>query len=241
MKRVLAVVFLLSLLGNIGLLWFGKQQYQQVNAIRLDPLQLAVYPQVTAAKTPGIRRVVFYGDSRALGWPAPLVDKVEFLNRGIGQQTSEQVRLRFQQHVASLQASLVVVQMCVNDLKTIPLFPQRRDEIVASCKSHLADVIRMARATGSEVLLTTVFPLGKFPERWLVWSDAVAPAVQEVNRFILAQVGAGVSVLDAFSLLQDEKGQVQPDYSRDLLHLNARGYEVLNTALSTWLMQHQWQ
>ncbi|MFZ1568571.1 MAG: SGNH/GDSL hydrolase family protein [Thiolinea sp.] len=44
-----------------------------------------------------------------------------------------------------------------------------------------------------------------------------------------------VQVLDAFSILQGETDLIQDEYSRDLLHLNAQGYEALNAALKSVL------
>jgi lysophospholipase L1-like esterase len=231
MKKIL-ILLLISVLGNAGLLWFAQRQYQDTNALRLDPLQLSVYATPAPAKTVGKQRVVFFGDSRALSWSVPEGANAEFINRGIGNQTSEQIRLRFAQHVKPLQADVVILQLGVNDLKAIALFPQQRDAIVAQCKRNLQDIITQARQSGSKVLLTTVFPLGKVPlERRLFWSDAIAPAINEVNQFIAAQAGDGVTVLDAFALLQGEKNLIRPEYSRDLLHLNANGYALLNQHL----------
>ena len=235
-QRFLAILLLVSVSANVGLLWFAKQQYQAVNALRLDPLQLEVYTaQSNNNDSHAKRRIVFLGDSRALSWSAPTMEHAVFINRGIGQQTSEQIRLRFQQHVAPLQADTVVLQLCINDLKAIALFPLQRDAIVARCKRNIRDIVQQAGKSGSKVILTTVFPLGEVPlERRLFWSDAVAPAIREINQFIVTQAGEGnpnVTVLDAFTVLQGETDKIKPEYSRDLLHLNARGYEVLNQQL----------
>lgn len=180
---------------------------------------------------------MFFGDSRALSWASPDMRGFEFINRGIGNQTSEQIRLRWEQHVAPLRPDSVVLQLCVNDLKTIPLFPERRDAIVKQCQSNLKAIVEMARQAGSKVVLTTVFPLGEVPlERKLFWSDDVAVAISEVNEFIYTLEGEGVLVADAYELLREEASEkVRPEYSRDLLHLNAEGYEMLNQNLPNWL------
>lgn len=62
MKKTLTIILLLSLLGNAGLLWLAKQQYQEINAIRLDPMQLDVYKtQPDDNDTLGKKRIVFFG------------------------------------------------------------------------------------------------------------------------------------------------------------------------------------
>lgn len=42
--------------------------------------------------------------------------QVEFINRGIGGQTSTQVAERFDANIAPLQPDVLVVRVCVNDL-----------------------------------------------------------------------------------------------------------------------------
>ncbi|MFZ1387703.1 MAG: SGNH/GDSL hydrolase family protein [Thiolinea sp.] len=231
MKYLLMVLFIASLAANVAGVWLVKHLYKAENAVRLDPLQLSVYPDAPT-KQPELQRMVFFGDSRALSWPAPDLQGLEFINRGIGDQTSEQIRLRYTAHVQALKPDLLILQLGVNDLKNIPLFPEKRAAIVEQLKRNLQWIVQQARADGSRVLITTIFPLGKVPlERRLVWSDEVAPAIREVNSFIPSLAGEGVQVLDAFSVLQGETDLIQAPYSRDLLHLNAEGYSALNAAL----------
>lgn len=229
------ILLLVLLLVNIGLALVAKHLYVADNSLRLDPLQLAIYPTDSNPKTK--TRVVFFGDSRALSWPAPTLVPFEFINRGIGQQTSSQIQLRYPYHVGSLQADWLVVQMCVNDLKAIPLLPAQRNTIVAQCKTNLGLIIEAAKKAGTKVLLTTIFPLGKVPiERKLFWSDEVAQAIDEVNTYIKSLQGEGVWVLDTYALLLSTTPQlIKSEYSRDLLHLNAEGYKQLNTALVDFL------
>lgn len=231
MKYVLMVLLLGSLAANGAGVWLIKHLYQSENAVRLDPLQLTVYPDAPI-KNPELQRIVFFGDSRALSWPAPELQGLEFLNRGIGDQTSAQIRLRYMAHLQPLKADLVILQLGVNDLKTIPLFPEKRAAIVEQLKRNLQWIVQQAGQDGSRVLITSIFPLGKLPleRRWL-WSDEVAPAIREVNEFIANLASEDVQVLDTFSVLQGETDLIQASYSRDLLHLNTQGYAALNTAL----------
>lgn len=231
MKYLLMVLFLASLAANVAGVWLVKHLYKAENAVRLDPLQLSIYPDAPT-KQPELQRIVFFGDSRALSWPAPDLQGLEFINRGIGDQTSEQIRLRYTAHVQALKPDLLILQLGVNDLKNIPLFLEKRAAIVEQLKRNLQWIVQQAHADGSRVLITTIFPLGKVPlERRLVWSDEVAPAIREVNNFIPSLAGEGVQVLDAFSVLQGETDLIKAQYSRDLLHLNAEGYAALNVAL----------
>lgn len=232
MKYVWVLLLLLSLVVNLAGAWLVKHLYAAENAVRLDPLQLSVYPHAPA-KNPDLKRVVFFGDSRALSWPAPALQGIDFVNRGIGDQSSEQIRLRYVAHVRSLKADWLILQLGVNDLKAIPLFPEQHNMIVERLKNNIRSIVEQAQADDSRVILTTIFPVGKVPlERRLVWSNEVAPAIREVNEFILSLAGEQVTIFDAFAVLQSQQRDlIKANYSRDLLHLNAAGYEALNQAL----------
>lgn len=232
------IILIMSLVSNIVLALIAKKLYIEDNILRLDPLQLNLYPHNNLNKEK--TRIVFFGDSRALSWPSPQLDPFEFINRGIGQQTSAQIQLRFDQHVKPLQADWVILQLGVNDLKVIPLSPDKEAAIIQQCKNNLALIVEQARQQGSKVLITTIFPLGKVPiERLPFWSDEVANAIDKVNNFILSLKSDHVWVLDTYSLLVSDKPQlIRQEYSRDLLHLNELGYEHLNKALIEFLAQH---
>jgi len=228
MVAFLLAVLAISLALNGFLFNRGRQYYLELNETRLDPLGLNYYPTAN----PRRQTVVFFGDSRAASWPSPDLECFEFVNRGIGSQTSAQVVQRFDYHVRPLQPQVVVVQVGINDLKTLPLFPERKALIVANCRKNIQKVVERAGDLGATVILTTVFPVGQVPiERRLFWSEDVALAIEEVNGYIVSLAGENVVIFDAFSVLADDSGMVRPEYSKDLLHLNAAGYEALNGEL----------
>jgi hypothetical protein len=68
----------------------------------------------------------------------------------------------------------------------------------------------------------------------LFWSPDIAQAVLEVNAYLSSLKAKNILILDAYSLLA-EKGQVKSNYVRDTLHLNERGYKVLNQELTNIL------
>lgn len=233
----LAAAGVMLLLGslslNVYLYDLALGYYRDLNAARLDPLALAAFP----SPTPGASAqplVVFFGDSRAQDWPIPQgIDGAAFVNRGVGNQTSTQVALRFDAHVRPLQPDVIIVQVCINDLKTIPLFAQREVAIIGGCKRSLDTIIAGARDISAVVILTTVFPVGEPPlQRRPVWSDAIGPAIETVNDYIRSLAAADVVIFDAYALLVDQDGRLRLDLRADELHLNAAGYALLNAALA---------
>jgi lysophospholipase L1-like esterase len=243
MKRRLFIIASIALLvllaGSIGLNVFlfnrGAAYYRQLNETRLDPMNLSYYPTNLPRYTlSGLPLVVFYGDSRAADWPTPdNLEAYEFVNRGIGAQTSAQVLHRFDLHVRSLRPQFMVLQVGINDLKTLPLFPERRDVILYNCQDNIRRIVHEAHQMGAKVILTTVFPVGDVPlERQFFWSEDVAWGIRHVNNYIYTLQSESVIVLDAYDLLAGDDGLLKPEYRADLLHMNAAGYAVLNDALT---------
>lgn len=230
---LLSVALLISIALNLITFSRGRQYYLQLNATRLDPLGLSFYADQHSVLVSHRKRVVFFGDSRAYAWPFPsCLDQFQFINRGIGSQTSAQVLERFDDHIEPLYPQVIIVQIGVNDLKTIPLFPGQKAFIIAECKANIEQIVSKSLELGATVILTTIFPLSEIPlERRLFWSPDVAEAIEEVNAFVYSLEGENVMVLNTAAVLTDERGIIREEYSRDLLHLNEAGYEALNKEL----------
>ncbi|MEB3274934.1 MAG: SGNH/GDSL hydrolase family protein [Prochlorothrix sp.] len=231
-----------SLLLNLTLYQSSRRYYTHWKHLHLDPLGLTQYPTSFPDHTalnfqepdPNRKFVVVLGDSRAANWTVGLPDSVEVINRGIPGQTTGQIVGRTQAHLQDLKVQAVVVQMGINDLTMIPLFPQQERAIIETCKANFLTLVGEVHSLGAKVVLTTLFPLGQVPwERQLIWSDRVGLAVEEINDFIRSLDGAeGVYVLDAARALQQLSAlEIQPQYSQDLLHINEAGYDRLNTDL----------
>ncbi len=239
------VALVLSLVFNALLFLQARYYYLQLNETNLDPLGLNAFradslPQRLPATSTAT--VVFFGDSRAAQWSVPANLKgFSFINRGINNQTSAQVLGRFDKHVVPLRPNIIVVQVGINDLKTIPLFPERKAAIISNCKANIQQLVARSVNTGATVILTTIFPTGPVPlTRLPFWSSDIAQAVSEVNTYLYSLKSRDVVILDAYSLLAD-KGQARSNYVRDTLHFNEKGYQVLNQeltkVLSTWLTE----
>ncbi|MGD1952353.1 MAG: SGNH/GDSL hydrolase family protein [Leptolyngbyaceae cyanobacterium] len=209
-----------------------KQYYVELNQVRLDPLGLSYYnPDPKLNDKGDNQRVVLFGDSRAADWPAPNVEGYEFINRGVGGQTSAQTTQRFDFHLSQLEPDVVVIQVGVNDLKAIPLMPNERNTIVDLCRANIRQMVEDAKALGATVIVTTILPVGEVPlVRQPVWSDDIAQAIYEVNGYITSLADEQVLVFDGFSAIADSQGQIPEDFRKDELHLNNQGYVALNEA-----------
>ena len=207
----------------------------ELNQARLDPLNLNQLAGEAMSPTEQPTDM-FFGDSRAAAWPNPPLATFHYVNRGIGGQTSTQVWLRYDAHVRPQPPTILIVQVGINDLKTIPLFPHNRQAIVNSTISNIEAIVAAATTQGSTVILTTIFPTGKVPlDRQIFWSDDIAAAIREVNQAIQALSAPNVIIFDSYNLLLDDSGATQTTFYLDTLHLNDAGYTHLNDALTTVL------
>lgn len=231
---LLLVILLMSLAFNYVLY---KKAFLPLHMAKLDPIGLNYYRKDDIPTT-NKPIVMFYGDSRGLSWPAPVLDQFQFVNRSIGSQTSIQVSERFSQHVALIKPDIVLLQVCVNDLKMIPLFPTQKASILANCKQNLQNILTQSHGLGSKVVLSTVFPLGDISiARKLLGSreQPIIEAIDEINAYISTLVSENTLIFDSYSLLKGEGRKIKPAYSQDWLHLSPEGYQHLNTELVSLL------
>lgn len=226
---VAGIAILLLLAGNLALARAGYKLFADAQRIRSDPYGLSVYREAVAPQRPGTRRVVLFGDSRAQMWETPTRAGIDFVNRGIGSQTTAQILGRFEQDLAALRPDVVVLQLGINDLKTIALFPEEERAIVARVEQNVATLLRRTRELGATVVLVTVFPVGPVALAWRpIWSARVPAAVAEVNAFLETLRGPGVHLLHADQVLLAADGEIDDRYALDMLHLTPAAYAALN-------------
>jgi len=276
---LLGGILLSSSIGlNILLYQRATQYYRELNQTRLDPWGLSDRPEDSQSPRPQsqtqpkahTRRVVFFGDSRARSWVKPTLQGYEFINAGVSSQTSVQALYRLPLQLPPIKPDVVVIQVGINDLKTIALFPQRKAEIIRRCKANLQQMVQDIQRLGALTIVTTIFPTGDIsPLRQPFWSTDIERAIQDLNAFI-AHLGEPlgdlatsqnlqnsqdpekqthathpplqkVFVFDTFSLLADDRGKVLRSYQEDELHLTPQGYTVLNEALTQKLLTLQVQ
>lgn len=229
------VLFALVVSGVLNIVLYKELTgyYKLLYAGELDPLGLSYFQDQENEISTIFPIVVFFGDSRAAQWIIPPVDGFNFVNRGIGNQTSAQVANRFDAHIKPLKPQIIIVQVGINDLKTIPLFPERKQEIIDNCEANIEKIVYDSLNANTTVILTTIFPVsGNVPlTRRLVWSDDIYQAIDEVNIFIASLEDEKVIIFDTASILSNAERKIKPEYRLDLLHLNEYGYETLNLEL----------
>jgi lysophospholipase L1-like esterase len=107
---------------------------------------------------PGENRVVFLGDQITEGWGAADGDQFfpgsPYLNRGIRNQTSAQMLVRFRQDVISLQPKVAVISAGTNDLAGLT-GPATEGTIA----DNVMSMVELAKLHGIRVVLASVLPV----------------------------------------------------------------------------------
>ena len=149
----------------------------------------------------------------------------QFINRGIGGQTTPQMLLRFKQDVIDIKANTVIILAGINDIaeNTGPI----------SLKQILGNIISMcelANQNNIRVILCSVLPANEFP-----WEPKINPTqkVKDLNEMLFDDTNSkSITYVDYYSKMVDDKQGLIPAYGYDPVHPNPDGYVVMKHILS---------
>lgn len=240
-KLLLTLLFTLGGVGLLGLaaanlvLWSTLVEvYAELNRVRRDPFERARYAEAEVPEKGSRPRVVLFGDSRMDDWrPPPSFSGVEVVNLGIGGQTSAQVLGRLEADVLPMKPDLVVIQVCMNDLKVMGRFEPERAAIVDTCVENVARMVERLEAAGVKAIVTTVFPVGPvdLKKRLTIWSGSVLDAVREANERLRRLRRPNLTLVDCDPLFSSS-GRMRSPFAKDTYHLTEAGYRALGDYLA---------
>jgi lysophospholipase L1-like esterase len=210
---------------------FTPEQMEQFNrrmgeSLRTDFAALKRYQEDnTKIGLPalGENRVVFMGNSITEYWNpfwAEFFPGKPYINRGIAGQTTPQILVRFRQDVINLKPKVVVVLAGINDI-TGMTGPTTNPMI----EDNLSSMVEIAQANGIRVVLSTVLPCFS-----IVGRPDLHPAerVLALNAWIKKFAAEkGCVYLDYFSKLADENNGLKTELTKDGVHPNKAGYDIM--------------
>jgi len=233
------VFLLLSVILNFMLYKRSMEAYIELQRLRLDPTDAKAFDadnQRLEVTRRDAKRVVMFGDSRIAMWyPEPHISGCQWVNRGVGGQTTAQLLQRLDRDVIALHPDLVLVEMGVNNLKTIGVFPDQEGEIVKSCNRDTDLILQRLSDHNIPVAMLTIFPAGSVPfTRRSVWSDRTRDAIVAYNQRLATLKMPGLSVIDCDPSLS-VGGRMNPRYASETLHVNEAGYVALDRLIEPTL------
>jgi len=173
---------------------------------------------------PGENRVVFMGDSITDGWghnDSRFFPGKPYINRGISGQTTPQMLIRFQPDVIALKPKVVVILAGTNDIagNTGP-------STLEAIENNLTSMAELAKVNGIRVVLASLLPVCDYIKP----QTARRPPEQivAVNDWMKDYAAKNALVyLDYYSSLLDDKKMFKQELTRDGLHPNDAGYQVM--------------
>lgn len=115
---------------------------------------LVYYGSENAELKPDAKRVILFGDEVIENWPAAQLEGQHYLNRGVRQQTTGQMLVRFRQDVVALQPRAVVIQGGMNDLAGYA-----GPATTGTIADNIMSMVDIARANGIRVILASLTPV----------------------------------------------------------------------------------
>lgn len=166
-------------------------------------------------------RIVFFGDSITEQWLEIVPDfflKNNYINRGIGGQTTPQMLIRFRNDVIKLNPSVVHILAGTNDIAG-NTGPTTLDMIL----DNIISMVELAKVNNIKVLLSSVLPVSDYP-----WAPGLNPAkkIVELNKMINKYAKENsISYINYYLKMVDDHGGLKQEYTTDGVHLTKIGYE----------------
>jgi len=180
------------------------------------------------------------GDSITDGWgrqdAAPFFPGKPYINRGIGGQTTPQMLIRFRPDAIALSPKAIVILAGTNDIAGNTGL---RDSgypppsTLAMIEDNLSSMAELARQHGVRVVLASLLPVSDYGHsrdgKPIIQTTRRPPAqILALNDWMKKYAAAGgMTYLDYYSAMVDDKGMLKQDLSDDGLHPNAKGYAVM--------------
>jgi lysophospholipase L1-like esterase len=195
-----------------------------------DPNNLKRYADADSKMPPAgkLPRVVFLGDSITDAWRLnEYFTGRDFVNRGVGEQTTLQMLARFEQDVVSLNPKAVVVLGGTNDIAA--------GISVNQIEANLTTIADLAKAHGIKPVFASILPVSDYHKsddpRYEMTVNRPPETIQALNGWMRNWCQSqGLTYMDYYTAMVDSAGRMQADLSDDGLHPNAKGYRVMSPA-----------
>ena len=135
----------------------------------------------------------------------------------------------------SHREKIVIIQIGINDLTAIAFLPEHTEKIVKIVKQNIFNLLKRLREEKIHVYIMTIIPPSESTGLWTIfWTSKTDQAVAVINQFIKKLGDTQITVVDVAKQLTNN-GKLESEYSLDTLHMNNKGYKVLNDIFNTSL------
>ncbi len=173
--------------------------------------------------------IIFMGDSITEEWGRILPEffsNKQYINRGIGGQTTPQMLIRFRQDVIDLNPKAVVILAGTNDIagNTGP-------SSVKMIIDNLMSMAEIASKQNIQVFMSSILPVFRYP-----WNKSIIEPfkkIAEINNFMKDFSNREKLVyIDYHSHMVDSRPGLKLELTTDEVHLNQAGYIVMSEIIN---------
>lgn len=215
MKRILIYFVLLSLSAMMSAQnnkdWAKLGRYAEDNA------------KIT--KSP---KAVLYGDSITDGWPKhdeAFFKEHDFVGRGIGGQTTEEMLVRFRQDVINLKPKYVVILAGINDVALNNGYISNETTV-----GNIISMCELAKLHKIKPIICSLTPADSF--RWRKEVTDVVEQVRNINTMLQEYARKNhIPYVNYFDAMKDENDALKKDLGYESVHPNLEGYKVMESVL----------
>lgn len=179
----------------------------------------------TPPPSPGLPRVVFFGDSITDGWRLnEYFPGKDYVNRGISGQVTSEMLARMKADVMNLRPQAMVILAGTNDLA--------RGTDLVTIQNNLTMICDLADVAKIKVVLASVLPIHDYNQNVdpsFVRSGQRPPdKIRSLNNWARTfAANRGYTYLNYFDAMVDGGGFLRKELADDGLHPNAAGYRIM--------------
>jgi lysophospholipase L1-like esterase len=237
MKMRWKIVLIVSLMGNLGIIYVGWKALEYRSHINefLEKYTYVVaefsgrnrFEEANKALSPDSSskgRVVFMGSQITARWDlSRYFPEYQAVNRGISGQRLAGFLLRIVPDVVELRPRAVVVEFSSYNF--------RPENSVKEICDYIASFGDIASANGVQPVFTTVVPVRNDFHLDDIGDYSVPDSLEAYNRWLRSFCRAHeYPMVDFYELLADDEGNLSKDLSAGQILLNDRGYGIVSEA-----------
>jgi lysophospholipase L1-like esterase len=178
-------------------------------------------------------RVVFMGDSITDAWKlTQYFPGKPYVNRGISGQTTPQMVVRMFEDVINLKPAALIVLAGTNDIAR-----NTGPETIEMIQENFQAMTELAQLHGIKVILCSLTPISDYTQQKKS-GDRPPTDILKLNEWIREYAAKTHTVFaDYYGALVDDKGMLKDGFSKDGLHPNDKGYELMAPVATAAIQQ----
>ncbi len=173
-------------------------------------------------------KAVLYGDSITDGWPKhdeAFFKEHDFVGRGIGGQTTEEMLVRFRQDVINLKPKYVVILAGINDVALNNGYISNETTV-----GNIISMCELAKLHKIKPIICSLTPADSF--RWRKEVTDVVEQVRNINTMLQEYARKNhIPYVNYFDAMKDENDALKKDLGYESVHPNLEGYKVMESVL----------